>query len=149
MDDDVPEKAQIGYLGNEIITKLFTDLEFAAEKDIPEEFTKQDKLFNSHGFFIGAHTFEVDMMVQCKENETATNVFIDIFNSLTTGGETQKRNFTNEMKSEDHWKCLSKIEGNGIGKGRFAQKLAGRCCKEQIPWYIKDAIDYIYQKVNK
>lgn len=149
MDDDVPENAMVGYLGNEIITKLFTDLEFVSNEDIPEEANEQDKLFNSYGFFIGAHTFEVDMMEQCKENKRATNVIIDIFNELTTGGETQKSNFANELRSEDYWKCLSKIEGNGIGKGRFAQKLAGRCCNEQIPWYIKNAIDYIYQKVNK
>lgn len=149
MDKDVPEDAAIGYLGNEIISKLFTDLEFIAEEDIPENYKDQDKLFNSHGFFIGAHTFEVDMMGKCKKNEAATKVFVDIFNNLTTGGETQKSNFMIEIKSEDYWKCLSKIEGNGIGKGRFAQKLAGKCCKEQIPWYIKNAIDYIYRKVNK
>jgi len=149
MNKDVPEDAATGYLGNEIISKLFTNLEFVAEEDIPEESMDQDELFNSYGFFIGVYTFEVDMMKKCKKNKAATKVFIDIFNNLTTGGEKQKSNFMNEIKSEDYWKCLSKIEGNGIGKGRFAQKLAGKCCKEQIPWYIKNAIDYIYQKVNK
>lgn len=149
MNKDVPEDADTGYLGNEIISKLFTDLEFVAEKDISEEIKDQDELFNRYGFFVGAYTFEVDMMKACKKNIAATEIFIDIFNNLTTGGETQKSNFMNEIKSEDYWKCLFKIEGNGIGKGRFAQKLSGKCCKDQIPRYVKNAINYIYEKVNK
>ncbi len=149
MDKDVPEDAPIGYLGNEIISKLVLDLGFIAKKDIPEDFKEQDILFNKYGFFVGIHTLEVDMMKACKKIKVATQVFIDIFNDLTIGGETQKNNFKNEIESGDYWKCLNKIESNGIGKGRFAQKLAGRCCKEQAPQYIKNAIDYIYQKVNE
>jgi len=149
MDKDVPEGAAIGYLGNEIISKLFIDLGFVDEKDIPKEFDDQKALFKRYGFFIGAHTFEVDMMEKSEKNEAAIQVFNDIFNELTTGGTTQKSNFENEIRSADYWKCLSKIECNGIGKGRFAQKLVGRCCKEQVPCYIKDGIEYIYQKVNR
>lgn len=50
--------------------------------------------------------------------------------------------------SGEYWKCLRKIEGNGIGKGRFSQKFAHVCKKEHIPTYIKEAIEYIYEKVN-
>lgn len=149
MDKDVPKDATVGYLGNEIIAKLFTDLNMVAENDIPQEIDEQGKFFNEHGFFIGLYTFEVDMMVKSNKSDAATKVFIDIFNDLTTGGLTQKSNFNKEIKSKDYWKCLSKIEGNGIGKGRFAQKLAVGCCKEQIPRYVKNAINYIYQKVDE
>lgn len=148
MDKDVPEGADIGYLGLEIITKLFVDLGFMPETEISSEFVKQDELFDGRGFFVGTHTFEVDIMEECKENDVATQIFVDIFKELTSGGDIQKRNFTNELKNGDYWKCLNKIESNGIGKGRFAQKLAGRCCKEHVPAYIEAAIDYIYQKVN-
>lgn len=149
MNKDRPEGASIGYLGNEIIAKLFTDLKIVTKNDIPHDFREQDKLFNKHGFFIGSYTFEVDMMETSNGNEDATKVFIDIFEDLTTGESIQKRNFYSEITSEDYWKCLSKIEGNGIGKGRFAQKLAVGCCKEQVPCYVKNAINYIYQKVNQ
>jgi len=148
MSNDVPDDLETGYLGNEIIEKLFIQLGFANEEDIPEEIQDQDEMFNNNGFFVGLYTFEVDMMNKCKSKANATQVFIDIFNELTAGGEKQKENFKKEIESGYYWKCLSKIESNGIGKGRFAQKLARKCCKEQIPIYIKNAIDYIYQKVD-
>lgn len=148
MNKDVPQGAKIGYLGLEIIRKLFIDLEFVSETKMPSEFDEQKELFNKCGIFVGTHTFEVDMMEKCKDDEVATQIFIDIFNDLTDGGNTQKTNFENEIKSGDYWKCLNKIEGNGIGKGRFAQILSGRCCKAHVPAYIEAAIDYIYQKVN-
>lgn len=148
IDKDVPIDAPIGYLGNEIISKLFIYMGFKTEENMPEKFIDQDELFNEYGFFVGEHTFEVDMMVACKRSKVATQVLIDIFNELTVGGTAQKSNFKNEIKSGDYWKCLKKIEGNGIGKGRFAQKLSGRCSKEQIPSYVSGAIDYIYKKVN-
>lgn len=52
MDKDIPADATIGYLGNEIISKLFTDLEFVTEEVIPERFTNQEKLFNSYVFLL-------------------------------------------------------------------------------------------------
>lgn len=148
MEKDIPNDANIGYLGNEIIYKLFTDLEIVAKEVIPKEFEKQNDLFSDHGFFIGTYTLEVDMMDTCKEDGAAMKAFIDVFNSLTTGGSTQKDNFNKEIVSGDYWTCLAKIEANGIGKGRFAQKLVAKCCKEQVPRYIEKAIDYIYLKVN-
>lgn len=148
MDKDVPQGAKIGYLGLEIIRNLFIDLEIIADTEMPSAFDKQEKLFEKHGIFVGTHTFEVDMMEECKDNENATQILIDIFNDLTKGGNIQKKHFENDIESGDYWKCLNKIEGNGIGKGRFAQKLSGRCCKEHVPSYIRAAIDYIYQRVN-
>lgn len=88
------------------------------------------------------------MMQTCSSDNVAKQVFVDIFNELTEGGDRQKENFKNEMDLGKYWKCLTKIEGNGIGKGRFAQKLSARVCKEHIPPYVKKAIDYIYEKVN-
>ena len=88
-------------------------------------------------------------MKSCYENKDATNTIIQIFNELTTGKDTQKVNFKNEIETQKYWKCLKKIESNGIGKGRFAQKLAVECQKEHIPCYIQKAIDYIYKKVDE
>ena len=148
MKNEVPEDTDIGFLGNEIITSLVEELELSGEKKVPEEVSKQDDFFNELGLFIGYYTFEVDMMGHCKKSTEAQQVFCDLFNELTDGGETQKANFKKELESGQYWKCLRKIEGNGIGKGRFSQRLSAVCNKEHISVYIKKAISYIYQKVN-
>ncbi|MGG7177193.1 ATP-dependent nuclease [Clostridium paraputrificum] len=137
-----------GYLGYEIIRKLVVDLELANDEDIPSAIDEKSKLFESLGIFIGEYTFEVDMMRHCDKKKLAQKAISDLFNELTVGGEIQKRNFKDELEKGEFWKCLNKIEGNGIGKGRFAQRLFSICCREHIPQYIENAIDYIYQKVN-
>ena len=149
MDKDVPEGAKKGYLGLEIIKKLFLDFGFVTESEMPTDFNDQKKLFNERGFFIGIHTFEVDMMERCNREPTAKQIFIDIFNDLTDGGDVKKTKFKREIKLGEYWRCLKKIEGNGIGKGRFAQKLSTQCCKEHAPEYVEAAIEYIYTKVNE
>ena len=92
-------------------------------------------------------------MMECaaipnNNSEKPLEVISDLFSELTTGGAQQKQNFKKELKAGEYWKCLNKIEGNGIGKGRFAQRLSGVCMKEHIPGYIQSAIDYIYKKVD-
>lgn len=88
------------------------------------------------------------MMKACESDEVATQVFIDIYNELTEGGERQKENFKQEINNKKYMKCLSKIAGNGMGKGRFAQKISSRVCEAHIPVYVRNAIDYIYKKVD-
>jgi putative ATP-dependent endonuclease of OLD family len=148
LDDTADDHEDIGYLGVDLINQLVTDLELVDEDKIPEEIDEQDELFRTLGFYIGNCTFEVDMMKKCKNHKPATQTIIDIFNQLTEGGDKQKANFKKEIESGEYWKCLNKIEGNGIGKGRFAQILSTVCLKEHIPNYIEKAINYIYQKVD-
>ena len=87
-------------------------------------------------------------MNEAYPNNDATNVFCEIFNRLTNGGEKQKENFKKEILNREYWTCLKKIEGNGIGKGRFAQAITPRILENHIPQYIKDAIEYIFKKVE-
>ena len=150
-NDDSDEKS--GWLGMEIIEKMINELGLNGDEKIPDDPDEKDQLFYSLGLFVGYYTFEVDMM-ECaatsKNNrEKALNVISDLFLELTTGGARQKQNFKKELKAGEYWKCLNKIEGNGIGKGRFAQRLSGVCMKEHIPGYIESAINYIYKKVDK
>lgn len=147
-EDEVSDDADYGYLGMEVIERVVTEIGLISKADIPKDLSDADKLYQTYGIFVGNYTFEVDMMNVCTSNVTATQVFIDIFDELTEGGDRQKKNFKNEINDKKYWKCLSKIEGNGIGKGRFAQKLSGRVCKEHIPDYIKEAINYICKKVD-
>lgn len=146
--DEVSDEADYGYLGMEVIERVVTEIGLISKADIPKDLSDADKLYQTYGIFVGNYTFEVDMMNACTSNVTAMQVFIDIFDELTEGGDRQKKNFKNEINDKKYWKCLSKIEGNGIGKGRFAQKLSSRVCKEHIPNYIKEAINYICKKVD-
>ena len=145
---DVEETDNRGWLGMEIIESMVSDLKLNHENELPEEIDKLDKLFKKLGLFVGYYTFEVDMMKKAAAKKENLNVICDLFSNLTTGGIAQKRNFKTEIMSGEYWKCLRKIEGNGIGKGRFSQKFAHVCKKEHIPIYIKEAIEYIYEKVN-
>lgn len=149
---DTEETADRGWLGMEIIESMVSQLNLNGENEIPEDIDKLDELFKELGLFVGYYTFEVDMMVKAAakkaSKEENLNVICDLFSDLTTGGIVQKRNFKTEIMSGEYWKCLRKIEGNGIGKGRFSQKFAHVCKKEHIPTYIKEAIEYIYEKVN-
>lgn len=147
--DTEEDDEEIGYLGLEVIKKAVIELGLKTEDEIPEDADSEDKLYRTLGIFVGNYTFEVDMMEQCHGNEEATQVIIDLFNELTTGKDAQKAHFKSEIETEKYWKCLKKIESNGIGKGRFSQKLAVKCQKEHIPNYIKKAIDYIYEKVDE
>lgn len=152
MDNDDSD-VKSGWLGMEIIEKMINELGLNGDEKIPDDPGEKDQLFSSLGLFVGYYTFEVDMM-ECaatsKNNrEKALNVISDLFLELTTGGARQKQNFKKELKAGEYWKCLNKIEGNGIGKGRFAQRLSGVCMKEHIPGYIESAINYIYKKVDK
>lgn len=146
------ETVDRGWLGMEIIESMVSQLNLNGENEIPEDIDKLDELFKELGLFVGYYTFEVDMMVKAAakkaSKEENLNVICDLFSDLTTGGSVQKRNFKTEIMSGEYWKCLRKIEGNGIGKGRFSQKFAHVCKKEHIPTYIKEAIEYIYEKVN-
>lgn len=142
--------SSIGYLGNDRIRDLLVELQKLDSSKIPEEFSEQDKLFSDYGLFIGKYTLEIDIMIACSESVDGKNIICSIFNDLTTGGDRQKANFKKELNAGDYWACLRKIENgdNGIGKGRFAQRLSLDSGVEHIPFYIKSAINYIYNKID-
>lgn len=149
-NDDSDEKS--GWLGMEIIEQMINELGLNGNEKMPDDLEEKDQLFYSLGLFVGYYTFEVDMMecaaIPNNNSEKPLEVISDLFSELTTGGAQHKQNFKKELKAGEYWKCLNKIEGNGIGKGRFAQRLSGVCMKEHIPGYIQSAIDYIYKKVD-
>lgn len=147
MHDVYRDCESYGYLGLENIENLVKELAITTD-NIPEDINQKYELFNELGFFIGKNTLEVDMMNEAYPNNDATNVFCEIFNRLTNGGEKQKENFKKEILNREYWTCLKKIEGNGIGKGRFAQAITPRILENHIPQYIKDAIEYIFKKVE-
>jgi len=111
-------------------------------------FNEQRNAFSKMGIFIGEHTFEIDIFT-CADT-TNKEAICSLFNQLTNGGEQQQNNFKKNMESHDYYKCLGQIESShsGIGKGRFAQRLAENATPTMIPKYISDAINTIISKVR-
>ncbi|WP_353051730.1 ATP-dependent nuclease [Fictibacillus enclensis] len=137
----------IGYDGLDRIKKLLTELNKVTS--FPQKFNELDKLLTSLGFFIGEYTFEIDMMETSSDNNE-TEVFANVFEELTMGGDTQKLRFREALLNNDFVECLKKVESNysKIGKGRFSQGLSTECTLNNIPDYIKEAITTIYSKVD-
>lgn len=139
----------LGYDGLDRTRKLLIDLKKANEDDIPIDINEADNFYKDYNFFIGNHTFELDMMDISKDNQQIT-VFTQVFNDLTAGGTKQKENFENSIKQGDFVDCLKKIESkhSRIGKGRFAQGISSECNKRNIPNYIEEAIHVIFEMVD-
>lgn len=146
LQEDVNSECEKGYDGFERMKKLIIDLKLI-DGNFPNEIEEQEKKFKELGIFIGYSTLEIEIMQKAKENNKIATI-CEVFNSLTSGGELQKTNFKNELDDKKYMKCLNKIENNGIGKGRFAQRLSCASILEYIPEYIADAIKYIYKKVE-
>lgn len=138
-----------GYDGLERTRKILVDLCKVKEQDIPTEMHEEGVYYEQFNFFIGMHTLEIDMM-EVSNEKNACDVFIRVFNDLTSGGERQKGNFKKAIENKQYVDCLNKIEGrhSRIGKGRFAQGLSTECTKENIPSYIEEAIQDIFTKVD-
>jgi len=98
--------------------------------------------------FVGDYTFEIDIFNAA--NTTDKTILCEVFNQLTNGGEQQKQNFKTNLDAGSYNKCLRQIESShsGIGKGRFAQRLAEKATQTMIPAYISDAIRTIVEKVR-
>lgn len=145
------EHDKYGYDGNDRISKLVRSLKLVERCAIPIEYAQQDEFFEGIGFFIGVHTMEIDMMESYNPSNTAENIFINIFNELTFGGEKQRSNFKKDFEIGNYHSCLNKIEGSHsqIGKGRFAQQLSIFATEDMIPSYIANAINKIYSKVDE
>lgn len=57
--------------------------------------------------FIGEYTFEIDMMETSSDNNE-TEVFANVFEELTMGGDTQKLRFREALLNNDFVECLKK-----------------------------------------
>ncbi|MEG2262107.1 MAG: AAA family ATPase [Raoultibacter sp.] len=109
---------------------------------------KQRKVFAKQGTFIGEYTFEVDIFNV--SSATDKEILCEVFNQLTSGGKQQKQHFKTNLDTGNYDKCLRQIESShsGIGKGRFAQRLAVKATSSMVPAYISDAIKAIVAKVR-
>lgn len=122
--------------------KSFIDRKYG-EDFFDMTFDEQREKFAKIGYFIGEYTFEIDVFNCAKTADK--EIICSIFNQLTNGGKQQQKNFKRNMGAGEYYKCLNQIESSysGIGKGRFAQRLANEATLTMIPRYISDAINKI------
>jgi putative ATP-dependent endonuclease of OLD family len=132
---------KIGFLGVENIKNIAQEVGIKFDKNITNEDFKDE--MERYGFFIGKYTLEVDIMLHSRAITQAVQSIINSYNAICNGGKRQQENFASELGAGEVFKCLNKIESNGIGKGRFAQRFSNECVKENIPQYIQKAIEYI------
>ena len=134
-----------GFDGLDRCHDMFSDIE---KKYDQWGFSKRREYFAALGAFVGEYTLEVDIFKIANENDQ--KIICSVFNELTKGGELQKSNFQNELSTGQYNKCLAKIESthSGIGKGRFAQRLANTVSETMIPQYLSKAIETIAAKVR-
>ena len=115
------------------------------------EWGELDKQLNKLGIYVGARTLEIDLVTSGNGDE-----MMAAFNELGAGKVKQKRirdtlfrienTGNSERPSEDDiLYILRRIEE--YGKGRFAQRLAPKLKKANIPGYIENAIEHIVRLV--
>jgi putative ATP-dependent endonuclease of OLD family len=140
------DKRTFGYLGIENSKKVLSSVGIIFREDIPEEEFR--KLAVENGIFIGEYTFEVDIMKISKLTPESLKGIINTYNSIETTSAAKQEKFYEELSTGKFFMCLKRIEANGFGKGRFAQRFSDECVKENIPLYIKKSIEYITKAVS-
>lgn len=143
-----PWHSNYGFLGYELAFGTLIDLGKIAEREIPVTTELQNEKLNEFGIYAGEYTLEVEIMNACGEDDDLKTIISDVYEGLTLGGEQQKSNFKNELAQKDFWKCLSKIEAKGIGKGRFSQQFADVTKEGHVPEYVREAIRSIITKAE-
>jgi putative ATP-dependent endonuclease of OLD family len=97
------------------------------------------------GIFVGEHTLELDLLSSLADEMKAA--YTELRNSTQASGRfdaaVDRALFAYE---EAIAQVLSRIEG--IGKGRFAQRLASKIKDQAPPVYIQQAIEFIVDQVR-
>ena len=101
------------------------------------------ELGETHGIFVGDHTFEIDLFKAGRHRSMCSTL-----SDLTNSGAAKKRakGWRADPTKLDADRFIRDI--NAIGKGRFAQRLATRIVKDLCPSYISDAIEYLKDRLS-
>jgi len=135
------------YQGAENISNILISIgELSKEEIAEEDNTTLNSLFIDEGCYIGNYTFEVDLFE--KADVAELKIIKSIYGELINGKKKMFANFENTVDKKLYWEALKKVESN-IGKGRFAQRLAGSLTKEMIPDYVCKGIEDIVTLVKE
>jgi putative ATP-dependent endonuclease of the OLD family len=127
-------------LGEKRITRLLEHLSSSKERNgkSPAQLLA---LARSRGLFLNEHTFEVDLF-KCGREKSVTKTLIELAESQAA--QERAEGWRDDPKTLNAKTFLSDIEA--IGKGRFAQRLAGHLRSNRCPDYIKEAIEYVVSR---
>jgi putative ATP-dependent endonuclease of the OLD family len=93
------------------------------------------------GIFVNLKTLEDELIAVNYGAE-----LVEVYKELG-GTDRQQQNFTLEITQKESKKVIRRIETTGMGKGRFAQRLAGKVVETKVPPYIDEAIRFVLQRV--
>ncbi len=94
------------------------------------------------GIFVNQRTLEVELIEAGYGDELC-----EVYQELGAS-DTQVENLKAEIANNNNFEAiLRRIETTGMGKGRFAQRLAGKVDASRVPPYIENAIRYLLAKM--
>jgi len=136
--DEDGERVGVGRIRN--LLSAVTD-----EEDIEDQGDDDVvRLAESHGFFVGHSTLEIDLFKNGRYSSMCQTLA-----ELTASGTAKKRaeGWKANPNTLDDARFLSDIEA--IGKGRFAQRLATRISSDNCPRYIRNAINHVKEALEQ
>ncbi len=95
------------------------------------------------GIFVNEQTLEVELLKAGYEGE-----FCDVYGELGAS-DVREKSLRELIQDKNFETVIKRIETRGMGKGRFAQRLAGRLDANRVPPYIQNAICYLLEKIPK
>lgn len=95
------------------------------------------------GIFVNAQTLEVELI----NTGYYSSEFVEVYAELG-GSATQQERMKEDIAGREIAKVIKRIEQSGVGKGRFAQRLADKVEADRIPPYIQKAIQYIFERLS-
>lgn len=93
------------------------------------------------GLFLNEYTLEVDLF-KCGREKSMCRTLTELTKSKAA--QTRAESWRDSPGTMNEAQLLKDIEA--IGKGRFAQRLAGNMKNSRCPDYIKEAIEYVVER---
>ena len=128
--------------GTRRVARIIHELD-TGEPDLPAAFETREyeRRATGMGFFVGTHTFEVDLF-----KSGFSEAIKRALTEFAPGPTARARAVTYEPKGLDARQLLKDIDE--IGKGRFAQRLAQFLPEGQCPPYLRKAISHVSSLVQ-
>lgn len=126
-----------------------------AERLIPDSFSKikedydnknWDSLrvaFEQIGIFVNESTLEAELIKSGYQEE-----FCSVYEELGAS-RLQLQRFKAAIERNNIYEVIKRIETVGMGKGRFAQRLASYLDANRVPLYIEKAIRHLVEKIPR
>jgi putative ATP-dependent endonuclease of OLD family len=116
---------------------------------VPTESTKGKSrvellaLAKASGLFLNDYTLEVDLF-RCGRHKSVCKTMTQLSEVQVT--KRRAEGWMSDPSTLEAKRFLADIEE--IGKGRFAQRLAGNMAGSRCPAYIKEAIEYVIRQIG-